>query len=55
MSTSLVSFTNSTPMMKVMAAITMGYHKPYYKLPLAATMANEMVGSMPPNQPLPMW
>jgi hypothetical protein len=24
-------------------------------LPVAATMANQVVGSMPPNQPLPMW
>ena len=37
------------------AVMMIGYHRPWYMLPLAATRAKAMVGRKPPNQPLPMW
>ena len=55
MSTSLVSLMNKPPITTVAPAMMMGYHKPLYMLPVWATIANAVVGSRPPNQPLPMW
>ena len=43
------------PITKVMPAMMIGYHRPLYMLPVCATMAKAVVGSRPPNQPLPMW
>ena len=43
------------PTTKLMAAITIGYHSALYMLPVCATMAKPVLGSRPPNQPLPMW
>ena len=39
----------------IVAATMMGYHRPLYMLPVEATIANQVVGNMPPNQPLPKW
>jgi hypothetical protein len=37
------------------AATMMGYHSPEKMLPTLAAIAAVTSGSMPPNQPLPMW
>lgn len=55
MSRSFVSRRNSIPITNVAAAMMIGYHKPLYMLPVAATIAKDVVGNRPPNQPLPMW
>ena len=55
MSTFRLSRMNRLPTTSVMPATMIGYHRPLYMLPVLATIAKAVLGSRPPNHPLPMW
>ena len=52
-STSLVSFKNIMPTIKLIEMIIIGYHSPAYIFPVNNTIENAIVGKNPPTHPFP--